>query len=284
MCGLYGVMLSKLADDKSEVIPASLISGLHYAAICQGRDAWGYVNVLDSGVDTIDQSRIFDLTSRKKPGHVLELPNLALSLGFFGHTRAATIGNPSNNLNNHPVESMDENILVMHNGSIDEDIVFNMIECRPDPVRYGEVDSQSIAELLSNKYNQFKRSNLTPSDRMIAWARAGSSTAGVLRMLKKRSSSSSTIVAFNTDVPNAPMFISCGPELCFKVYENYTIYASRSEWMDRAIMSSIQDTKSGKLLKSFSIPEGTGFIYDIDKHDIIQLNTISITKAEAVYV
>lgn len=138
MCGIIAISRN---PDRSSIPDARsfLRYGLHTIEQ-RGRDATGLAWVAEDGWPWY----------WKQEGRAMVVANNAdLPTGIttaIGHTRHATLGKPSDNRNNHPIEA--PGLLLVHNGRVEnhEDI-FDLIG---DYRRTGRVDSEAIAAALAH--------------------------------------------------------------------------------------------------------------------------------------
>lgn len=163
MCGIAGWSLSPTST--LAVRPLSH----HLLALSEprGRDASGWACQVGDDIVTY---------KRAVPGgnlRVRALP-LAARLGIL-HTRNTTVGDVSNNDNNHPVMSPDKRIALIHNGVVTNHDSFR--EHYPD---LPEVDSAVIPALLA-EYGVGSLSELSPTSwAALAWL--DESTPGTLHL------------------------------------------------------------------------------------------------------
>lgn len=91
MCALFGFYQTRGSAPQKTL--QKLLRALSVQSECRGRDATGIGFVSNGGV------RIF---KAPKPAHKLRLYFPAGTVCVTGHTRAATLGDPRRNCNNHP--------------------------------------------------------------------------------------------------------------------------------------------------------------------------------------
>jgi hypothetical protein len=146
MCGIAGynaapAWVSEYIDEDVQfgILEDAWLHNQH-----RGTDAAGYFRVdkenLKPYVKKTDRpaSNILEDQDRKK---------ISPALVFGAHTRQATLGDPKNPLNNHPVEY--RQILVTHNGIISNHESFRAMVPFRERETIGEVDTTAIAIALS---------------------------------------------------------------------------------------------------------------------------------------
>lgn len=143
MCGISGVHFfnSKKTSFKTwetEMLVNELLLGIEH----RGEDATGIATIRGNGDIWIEKA---DIEAKEFVKHRTSLNKRIKTILL--HTRYATKGHQSNNLNNHPV--INNNAVITHNGHIrnDDDLFFS----NKDLNRTAEVDSEAIAALF-NKY------------------------------------------------------------------------------------------------------------------------------------
>jgi glucosamine--fructose-6-phosphate aminotransferase (isomerizing) len=139
MCGIVAYI------GKKQALPI-IINGLKKLEY-RGYDSAGVAIVSD-----------FDIAVRKTAGKVSDLEALLNSNGFdknssigFGHTRWATHGEP-NFLNAHPIYDDDQEIIVIHNGIIEN---YNALKIRLEREGYNfrtETDTEVLVHLIRSHY------------------------------------------------------------------------------------------------------------------------------------
>jgi predicted glutamine amidotransferase len=143
MCGIAGVHFfnSKKTSFKTwekEMLVNELLLGIEH----RGTDATGIATIRGNGDIWIEKA---ELEAKEFVKHRTSLDKRVKTILL--HTRYATKGHQSNNLNNHPV--VNDNAVITHNGHIrNDDDVFKE---NSDLNRTAEVDSEAIAALF-NKY------------------------------------------------------------------------------------------------------------------------------------
>ena len=148
MCGIAGYNVS------TEFAKAHLTDKNQFALLREawlhnqhrGSDAAGYFRVdAETGKPFVRKAgmpadEILDASVEKGSDEI------SVSTVFAAHTRAATLGDPSDPRNNHPVEF--QNLLVTHNGSINNHKKFMNLVPKNLKDQIGEVDSTAIAIAL----------------------------------------------------------------------------------------------------------------------------------------
>ncbi|RPI15155.1 MAG: glutamine--fructose-6-phosphate transaminase (isomerizing) [Ignavibacteriae bacterium] len=139
MCGIVAYI------GKKQALPI-IINGLKKLEY-RGYDSAGVAVVSESGI-----------AIRKKAGKVADLERLLAVNGFdktstvgFGHTRWATHGEP-NDLNAHPIYDDDQEIIVIHNGIIEN---YNSLKIRLEREGYifrTETDTECLVHLIRSHF------------------------------------------------------------------------------------------------------------------------------------
>ena len=137
MCGIAGVSFAPGSTINRHKLAAALLKGSE----TRGRDASGFAWVGPTGTGMYKK----DLPGSKL--HVGRIPSNASSI--IMHTRASTHGHPSDNDNNHPIETPDGSIRLVHNG-----VIWNHEDVRallPKEVSKAlpEVDSSVIGAIIT---------------------------------------------------------------------------------------------------------------------------------------
>ena len=143
MCGISGIHFfnSKKTSMKTwerESLVNELLLGIEH----RGRDATGIATIRGNGDIWVEKA---ELEAREFVKHRTGLDKKVKTILL--HTRAATKGDESNNLNNHPV--INDNAVIIHNGHISNDD--ELFAADKELNRTAEVDSEVIAALV-NKY------------------------------------------------------------------------------------------------------------------------------------
>lgn len=139
MCGIVAYL------GKKEALPI-IINGLKKLEY-RGYDSAGIALMFDN-----------EIAVRKTAGKVSDLENLLSSNGYdktanigFGHTRWATHGEP-NNINAHPIFDDGNEIVVIHNGIIEN---YNTLKARLEREGYQfitETDTECLVHLIRSHY------------------------------------------------------------------------------------------------------------------------------------
>ena len=141
MCGIFGFCFNEMGATHEDILDDVLKMAVHSQV--RGTDACGAYIVNTDGI-----------LYWKAPDSVSEnLDDLAIFLAdnigpktvaIIGHTRAATLGDPECNDNNHPI--LDEHIIGVHNG-----VIRNHAKLDAKYTKCAEVDSSAIMALLRSK-------------------------------------------------------------------------------------------------------------------------------------
>ncbi len=121
------------------------------------------------GTDAAGYFRVDKVTSechvRKAPISALKIleenaqkPVLSPAVVFGAHTRSATLGDPDDPRNNHPIEY--ENLVLTHNGTISNHNSYKNAVPLKERQQLGEVDSNAIAIALNRASTPFEISNI----------------------------------------------------------------------------------------------------------------------------
>jgi len=121
------------------------------------------------GTDAAGYFRVDKVTSechvRKAPISALEIleqnaqePILSPAVVFGAHTRSATLGDPDDPRNNHPIEY--ENLIVTHNGTISNHNQYKNAVPIENKKQIGEVDSNAIAIALNRVSTPYEIDNI----------------------------------------------------------------------------------------------------------------------------
>jgi len=164
MCGIGGVSLVEGSRVNARKLSHALLSGLEK----RGNQASGYAWNVPDGSGFYKQ----DVSGANLP--LKAMPRGASSVIL--HTRLATHGTIRNNANNHPVQSPDNNISLVHNGVIyNHDIVRESLG-----FVLPEVDTAVIPAILQ-KFSS-ERLDMLDGDAAIAWL--DESSRGTLRVAR----------------------------------------------------------------------------------------------------
>lgn len=153
MCGIGGFSLSS----KSRLNPRKISNALLTEMDIRGNQASGFAfqSAKSSGVFKKDTA-----------GSKLPLKGMARdSRSVILHTRYATHGTITNMANNHPVQSPDKNIALVHNGVIyNHDLVRKSLD-----FKLPEVDTAVIPAILEQFNNDTNKFNMLDGDASVAW-------------------------------------------------------------------------------------------------------------------
>jgi len=134
----------------------------------------------------------------------------------IGHTRQATKGNPSNNMNNHPI-IVKSGIAMVHNGIIsNDDVMFKTYELERD----GEVDSEIIPK-------------------MVEWSKkCGFDTAKAVAFMASQVQGSMAVALIDKDEPDKLFMVRSSNPIAF-AYERDTgtiYFASQESFLKKALI------------------------------------------------
>lgn len=179
MCGIGGFSLS----NNSRINPRKISNALLTEMDVRGNQASGYAfqSKADSGVFKKDTA-----------GSRLPLKGMSKSArSVILHTRYATHGTITNMANNHPVQSPDENIALVHNGVIyNHDLVRKSLD-----FMLPEVDTAVIPAILQQFDMDTNKFSMLDGDASVAWL--DENDRGVLKVA--RISHSPLVVAQSKD-------------------------------------------------------------------------------------
>lgn len=142
ICGIGGITSANPFSFEKGLMAVRLIESLHR----RGEDAFGYFYKTEDG----------GITIHKEPGTIWQSPKLhslaetlqdERAVEFWCHTRLATQGNSSKNVNNHPFEF--KNFIMAHNG------VFYRTDEFDNPTNI-ETDSFWALYWLAQEYSEHK--------------------------------------------------------------------------------------------------------------------------------
>ena len=128
-----------------------LARGLLFGIETRGRDATGYAYVsVKDGYVSLCKAPVKATDFLELKGHLLTKPKInRMPRCMILHTRAATQGKPSNNLNNHPIYSKASGLCMIHNGWIsNDDVLASELKLKRD----AEVDSEIYLKLIEHQY------------------------------------------------------------------------------------------------------------------------------------
>lgn len=164
MCGIGGFSLSVDSKVNARKLAHALLTGLEK----RGNQASGYAFHSSNGTGYHKQ----DVSGSNLP--LKAMPKSASSVIL--HTRLATHGSIRDMANNHPVQSPDSNISLVHNG-----VIYNHDRVRRElPFKLPEVDTAVIPAILQ-KYSTAKFSMLD-GDAAVAWL--DESKRGILNLAR----------------------------------------------------------------------------------------------------
>lgn len=135
MCGIVGWIQGKKKIKQEEL--QLITKKLFMSAQSRGSDATGMGYIEDGKMTVIKDA----VPASKFLPYVDMVPTDKVKI-FIGHTRAATQGHPSNNMNNHPIVSKVSSIALVHNG-----YARTQVKLKKD----AEVDSEDILRLVEQK-------------------------------------------------------------------------------------------------------------------------------------
>lgn len=160
MCGIFGIGLMKGHSVCKETI-VEMLEPLFVEATVRGLDASGIASVSQDSIHVLKtnkQGPRFIKTEEYKDFTAKYIDNRTIQI--LGHTRAAKIGDSSNNLNNQPIIA--GKYVGVHNGTINNyKEIETQLKTNGYEKRKGEVDSEVIFNLLD--YAKEKESCTTHS-------------------------------------------------------------------------------------------------------------------------
>jgi glucosamine 6-phosphate synthetase-like amidotransferase/phosphosugar isomerase protein len=135
MCGIAGFSLS---DSTNNIDATALATALLHGIEERGRDAAGV-----AWHDTAD-GQVWIHKNDVKASLFTPSIDIGAARTAICHTRAATKGSPTQNVNNHPIEH--HGIVGVHNGMIwNDDSIFDDLQCE----RTAKVDSEAAFALIA---------------------------------------------------------------------------------------------------------------------------------------
>jgi hypothetical protein len=158
MCGIVGVFtLGKVPKNKEKLFKESalfLFTELLQLTEVRGKDATGITTFFDNGdymiqkggKQALDFINRFGNKAHDYSGFLnLCRDNKEVLRGLIGHCRKSSVGNTTDNENNHPIKAGE--IIGIHNGTLkNHNKIFKKLDCKRD----GEVDSEAIFRLLEH--------------------------------------------------------------------------------------------------------------------------------------
>ena len=153
MCGIGGFSLSTT----SKINPRKLSNALLTEMDSRGNQASGYA---------YQSNNSSGFYKKSVAGSKLNLKGMSRGAKVaILHTRYATHGSINNNANNHPVQSPDSSISLVHNG-----VIYNHNMVRGElPYKLPEVDSSVIPAMLENFDRDFNKFSMLDGDASVAW-------------------------------------------------------------------------------------------------------------------
>ena len=231
MCGIMGyVCFNHTKPDKNKL--ADMFSLLE----TRGRDACGL-----SFIDKNNNNLVIHKSPIKSSDMIKteEWKNLELPDIMILHTRMKTQGTEKNNMNNHPLFSK-QGICIVHNG-----VIFNDKEIFGKKERDGEVDSEAILTLLSQKNRGDKIKRLF--DKL----------EGAFAVAVINKSEPDKLILIKKDNPI---------ELYYNSKDDILYFCSEKEIMQQAL--NIIHTKK----RGFNIGEGSYHFYEMENNHALIIN------------
>ena len=166
MCGIGGFSLAT----RSRINARSLSNALLAELDVRGGEASGYAFQTNNSTSVFKKDVAgAKLNLRKMPKNV----KVAIL-----HTRLATHGSVKNNANNHPVQSPDQSISLVHNG-----VIYNHSLVRSElKTQLPEVDSSVIPAILEKYGRDITQFSMLDGDASVAWL--DDNDRGVLRVAR----------------------------------------------------------------------------------------------------
>jgi glucosamine 6-phosphate synthetase-like amidotransferase/phosphosugar isomerase protein len=167
MCGIVGVLffdkeLTEQEEQQRKEAGLFLFTELLALTETRGKDATGVTALFDNGDYVIQKgaftssefiSKYNEEDQKKSFENFMNLcrENKALAKAFIGHCRKSSVGNITDNENNHPIRAGE--IVGIHNGTLkNQNTIFKNLGCKRD----GTVDSEAIFRLLEHFTNKCK--------------------------------------------------------------------------------------------------------------------------------
>jgi len=164
MCGIFGIMSYKVNNEYAQAQEiATRVIGTEILQLLEerGRDATGVVTLFEDcsymglkmGVSATEFLSRFGSTEEDYEGWLdkMRLKDSAAKM-FVGHCRKSSVGNSTDNSNNHPIH-IHNKLIGVHNGTLkNHDAIFHNLDCKRD----GTVDSEGIFRLLYHFLNDGK--------------------------------------------------------------------------------------------------------------------------------
>jgi asparagine synthetase B (glutamine-hydrolysing) len=148
MCGIAGYIVTDptLVSTKGLwSMSRCLLTGIQ----SRGRDAAGYAYIMAKGNTNFAKFPIEARDFIKIPGHLLYESPTEMPTNMLLHARYATVGEPSNNKNNHPLYSKVTGLCMIHNGwFVNDGEIKEQFSLKPD----AEVDTEVYLRLIEKFY------------------------------------------------------------------------------------------------------------------------------------
>lgn len=229
MCGIGGFSLST----KSKVNARSLSNALLSELDVRGGEASGYA------IQDKDSTSVFKKDVRGSKLNLRRMPkNTRIAIL---HTRLATHGSTKVNANNHPVQSPDQSISLVHNG-----VIYNHTLVRSElKTQLPEVDSSVIPAILEKFDRDVTQFSMLDGDASVAWL--DDNDRGVLRVA--RISHSPLTIAQLKD--GSFVFASTKPIL----ERALARLGLRAEFIQEAQERQLFEIRSGRIDSVVSLPD-----------------------------
>jgi len=229
MCGIFGIMTYNVEDKYKQAQEiATRIIGTEILQLLEdrGKDATGVVSLFEDcsymGLKMgVSATEFLSRFGNEKEDYEGWLDKMRLNKSpvkmFVGHCRKSSVGNSTDNSNNHPIH-IHNKLIGVHNGTLkNSDAIFHNLKCKRD----GAVDSEGILRLLYHFLNE-------GNDPF---------TKEVILETCKRMHGTYAVIAMNSINPNQLAVFRDGRPLSFVLIKklNLLVIASEEKYLKHAI-------------------------------------------------
>lgn len=247
MCTIFGIGILKDNKIPNKGAVRRIMTGVMHKSMNSNTDASGVAAIRKNRLNVLRRPvPAAELSSTKEYGTFMK-ESISLkkdrTTSIIGHCRLRTKGDPSNNLNNHPIVA--GSIVGIHNGVISNDD--DLFELNPQIDRIAQVDTEIIFQLVNMFFSR------------------GKSTVEAIKETCSMLRGSFACALLNAQCPSNLFIFRAMINVSLLLYKDYGIVAFAT------IPYTVKETMSGITQEepvALSLPRNSGTVLDLNEGSI----------------